>query len=83
MAQAGIPNVFVMCLGPSGGSLALGHGPYREDSVQYTPIITESYYVVTMRDFLVSGQYRCPMCHMRCCVKACVLMRSLWHGGHR
>lgn len=53
--QGSVRNLFTMCLGPSGGSLFLGGGD-TGTGIRYTSIIQQSYYVVTMKDLLVSPE---------------------------
>ena len=73
--QYGVPDVFEMCLGPTGGSLKLGTGG-DEHGVVYTPITQKSYYVVEMKDFLVR-RTRPGYCEWRLMARACVL--GEWH----
>eukprot|EP01114_Cavostelium_apophysatum_P013049 TRINITY_DN3078_c0_g1_i1.p1 TRINITY_DN3078_c0_g1~~TRINITY_DN3078_c0_g1_i1.p1 ORF type:complete len:586 (+),score=131.58 TRINITY_DN3078_c0_g1_i1:50-1759(+) len=53
-----INNAFSMCLGPDGGMLTLGGADdnYSAGEMVYTPITSETYYVVEMNDVLVGGQ---------------------------
>ena len=73
--QYGVPDVFEMCLGPTGGSLKLGTGG-DEHGVVYTPITQKSYYVVEMKDFLVR-RTRPGYCEWRLMARAC--MSGEWH----
>jgi hypothetical protein len=57
VAQLHIPDIFSMCLGPDGGMLTLGgiNDSYSAGPMTFTPIITETYYVVNMQGLSVNG----------------------------
>jgi hypothetical protein len=52
--QQGIPNVYSMCLTPSGGKLNLGYT--APSSTLWTPVIKKEWFVITVHDFSVNGQ---------------------------
>jgi len=52
--QLGLADRFLMCLIPDVPVMQLG-GPSSDDGIQYTPVIQQSYYVVTMESLSVAG----------------------------
>ena len=58
LSQAGqIANIFSLCLQPLGGVLTLGGiGSFSKGSIQYTPLLSEDFYTITVVDFQVEGQ---------------------------
>ena len=53
-SQGSVRDLFTMCLGPRGGTLYLGGGD-SGTGIRYTPIVQQSYYVVTMEALKVRG----------------------------
>lgn len=57
LVSAGMPNVFTICLSDNGGYLTLGgiNTAYNNGAVKYTPITSESYYVMTISSVRVDS----------------------------
>jgi len=57
VTQAGLDNVFALCMTAEGGQLYLGEHPQPSQGViQYTPIVDEFYYNVLVTDILLHGR---------------------------
>jgi len=57
VASKNLSNVFSMCLGDMNGALVLGgiEEKYFTGSIVYTPIISESWYVVQLNQIVING----------------------------
>jgi len=58
VSNNGIKNIFSMCFASEGGVLVLGEveSSYYKGSIQYTPIVNDTYYVVNLNHIVVAGE---------------------------